>query len=847
MTIVQLRDAAAAGQAVAGGKATRLGELLGHGFDVPPGFVVGTSAFVDHLTSAGAGLLLEGEFPTPEYLARIAGQAFDVELGRLVLDAFDALAGDGARQFVCAVRSSAADEDGTAASFAGQHATYYYTRRDEVLQRIVDCWISAFTPEARAYRRQLGIFASPRMAVIVQQMVPADVSGVAFTRDPTGRHADSMIIESTWGLGAALVDGRVSPDAYRVARATKDIESVRIGTKRQKVAEALLDPKGSRLEPVPRHLQARATLDDAKVAEVATLALACETMFGAPQDVEWAIVDHRLYLLQSRPVTRIAPTARPVEGRFIAFKPVLENSTAPFTPLTVDLLRSVIGPLFRFIDGRLYLDFDMAMMGLPIRRDERALADALLLRRPTFDLALEKRRIGLAFGLAVVGYLSFGTLFARTRKLPSAAFADFGALCERLLADDSIDVPASIKAMVVPRSPFAPIGEQAMLANIASVRYFMLLGVLEGMLANVEPPLDARTIAALTSGPDEMISRDMLRDLEALARIASERPAVKRLIMADRFDELPHQLAAHPEAGAFVEALASFMSRYGHRGTREIELASPRWREDPTPLFAMVRNILKDSRAEAPPRATAAERRGTALAEIDARIGSRTKRALIRYVSRRIAYYASLRENTRHWHALGFATARAKIQAIEQQLIADGQLKCADDIYFLLWPEIVDLRAGRIAWRHVEDRIRRRRIRHQRRARQRPPLAFNMEVDEGAPGNLRLAGQCASPGLAEGTARVITDPAIDGVLAPGDVLVAPFTDPTWTPLFLNASAVVVETGSYLSHAGTIARELGIPCLVDVSGVMDIIADGARVKVDATAGNVLLLDSPGGAG
>src|SRR5215470_7296027 len=109
MTIVQLRDAATVGQAVAGGKATRLGELLAHGFDVPPGFVVGTSAFVEHLTAAGAGLLLEGEFPTPEYLARIAGQPFDVELGRRVLDAYDVLQGEGARQLVCAVRSSAAD------------------------------------------------------------------------------------------------------------------------------------------------------------------------------------------------------------------------------------------------------------------------------------------------------------------------------------------------------------------------------------------------------------------------------------------------------------------------------------------------------------------------------------------------------------------------------------------------------------------------------------------------------------------------------------------------------------------------------------------------------------------
>jgi pyruvate,water dikinase len=841
--IVPLEDAAAEGQARAGGKAVRLSELIAAGFRVPRAFVVTTDAFAAHLEATGTTMLREGEYPTPELLGRIASHPLDAALANGVLAAFDALGEGAADPLVCAVRSSAADEDGTFASFAGQHATYYYTRRDEVLARIVDCWISAFSLEARAYRRELGLFAAPSMAVIVQVMVPAEISGVTFTRDPTGEHDDSLLIESCWGLGAALVDGRVSPDAYRVARRTRTLEARRIGIKRLKVAESLLDAKGSRLEPVPRHLQQVATLDDDAVAAVADLALGCEERFGVPQDVEWAMAGGRLYLLQSRPITKIATAPRAVTGRWIAFKPVLENSTAPFTPLSIDVMRRVLPAAMRFIDGRLYLDFDAVRRALPIVSDETALADALLLRKPPFRLDVSWQGLARTAGLLLAGYLTAGPLFARTRALPGAAFAGFAQRCESLLADESLDLPDMLTVIIAGRHAFAPIGDLVLHANVAAVRYFVLLGVLERLVEAFAPDLGAEHVAALTTGREDMLSREMVADLERLAAIASARPAIRSLLLADRFDSLPHQLAAHPEGGPFVEALAAFMARYGHRGTREIELSSARWREDPTPLFAMLRNLLRghdgDARANRPDA-----RRAQAHAALRREMPNPFARAIAERLASRIAYYAALRENTRHWHSLGFATLRSRVLAIEQQLLADGRLKCPDDVFYLHWDEVVELREGRIGWRHVEDRIRTRRRRHQLRARKSPPLSYNFALTGTAQGSVRLTGACASPGRATGRARLIEDPAADGRLEPGDVLVAPYTDPTWTPLFLHASAVVVETGSYLSHAGTIARELGIPCLVDVAGVIDAVRDGLTLDVDATAGSVLVVDTAG---
>ncbi len=196
------------------------------------------------------------------------------------------------------------------------------------------------------------------------------------------------------------------------------------------------------------------------------------------------------------------------------------------------------------------------------------------------------------------------------------------------------------------------------------------------------------------------------------------------------------------------------------------------------------------------------------------------KRFVARWLVRRIRYYAALRENTRHYTMLAFATVRAKVLALEQQLLEQGALKCADDIFYLTWDEISALQRDPTPRPTLQARIRRRRLTHMRRNRTQPPLTVNVDYRPPQRGVGVLVGQCASPGIAEGTVRLVLDPATDGEIKSGEILVAPYTDPAWTPLFLGAAAVVVETGSYLSHAGTIARELGIPCLVDVAGVMD---------------------------
>jgi phosphohistidine swiveling domain-containing protein len=844
--IVRLKDAADRPIEQVGSKARTLGCLAAN-HTVPDGFVIVTAAFVEHLQSNGVDTDAGASTPPDEStLSQLRSVPLHADLAREVQDAFSALPLVDGRPPTCVVRSSAVGEDGAASSFAGQHATYYYVERSDVEQRIVDCWLSSWSAEANSYRNRMGLDDPVRMAVIVQLMVPSEVSGVAFTQDPTGRQRDAVVIESCWGLGAALVDGRVTPDSYVVRRASYELIERRLGSKRFKVAEDLLDPVGTRLQAVPRHQQRVSTLSDAQIREVAELAAACESRLGTAQDVEWAYSGGTLYLLQSRPISTPTRAHVPVKGRWIAFKPILENFTDALTPLTVDTVRRVLPRFGQFIDGRYYLDFDRLRRWVPFKVDDTELVELALLKSDRSDYRPHWARLCAAVGFLLIAYVSTGLLWVRSRHLPFATLADFRKRCATILSNPKLDAVASLRELLLGPNPFAAASQFPFQVNVSATRYFLLLGGLRWFLRRFAPRFDLSQIAPLCAGTQDMVSTQLIDQLRATALVAEHTPAIRQLLQSDRLEELPNQLAVHPAAAPFVASLEAFIAGYGHRGTREVELAAPRWQEDPTPLFVMIRNLLREGFTE-PLSVQAQIRHDHAQSALEAALTGRLKRSIAQWLIGRIRYYAALRENTRHYTMLAFATVRTKLLALEQQLLQQGSLKCADDIFYLTWDEITALRTSAPERSQLQSLIRRRRLTHMRRNRAQPPLTINIEYRAPQRGVGVLTGQCASPGIAEGTVRLVLDPATDGEIKSGEILVAPYTDPAWTPLFLGAAAIVVETGSYLSHAGTIARELGIPCLVDVAGVMTSLRNGQRLCVDATQGKAFLLaemDAPG---
>ncbi|HEY3120198.1 MAG TPA: PEP/pyruvate-binding domain-containing protein [Vicinamibacteria bacterium] len=850
----------ASGQtAIAGGKAANLGALAAAGFPVPPGFVVSAEACREFFEAAGIDRALDGlgdgsrdalAQRCAELQHRIVSGEVPASLAAAILDAHARLAA-GRSALTCAVRSSATAEDLPGASFAGQHHTYYYVEAPQLLEMIRHCWASLFSPEAVSYRSTHGIaHASVFMAVMVQEMVPSEVSGVAFTANPVSGDRGEIVIESSWGMGAAIVDGRVTPDRYVVGRDGLRVREQRIADKRFMVPSRLEQTRSERLVEVPLAMRRRETLHEDQVKAVASWSLRCEESFGDPQDVEWAIAGGRFYLLQSRPITTLR-TPDPdgaVEGQYVLFKPLAENFTEPLAPLSAELVLSAMPKAFgRLIFGRIYMDLAPVRVVLPFRISDEDLASILFLSgEPTASRApLSLRKLPVTLAAALLFYLAFGVAFSRTRGMPDDFMDDYRALCRRVEADPRLGPPEALRRLFLPRF-FDSIGRMAIIVNLSAFRFAPWMTALRAMLRRWAPEVRPDAVALLCSGAEGVLSAEMGREIRRLAHEARPDAAVAETLVRHEPEEALARLRQEPAARDFLARLDAFLAVHGHRGIREFELRSARWDENAAPVIGMIRNHLMSVAGATDPEEKAARVREDLEAQIQRSVrGVRWR--LVQVARERAREYLKLRENSRFYHIMAIGVVRKKILAIEAELVKCGRLKCKDDIFFLRWREVVALQQGRLEWRDVDARIRERRMEHVRLTRISPPRTVGIErraEPHGleAAGGAELRGQAASPGRCQGIARVILDPSADLVLRPGEILVAPYTDPAWTPLFLTAGAAVVEVGSYLSHAGTVAREFGMPCVVDVADCTRRIRTGDRVDVDGDSGLVRVLDA-----
>lgn len=866
MDILWLDEVRAADRARVGGKAANLGELLAAGFPVPPGFVISAQAAARHLRA----LELEPELwaleaASGETVTALSARVRErIEQGELPQALAAALAAAHHRLLTgrdgvqCAVRSSATAEDLGAASFAGQHGTYYYVEAEHLSKRVRQCWASLWSPEAISYRATHGIDGgSVAMAVVVQEMIPSEVAGVTFTLNPVTGDRAELVVESSWGMGAALVDGRVSPDRFVLGRDGLAVRERRIATKRLMVAPRLEAGQQARLEEVPLDRRTRESLGPGELRVVAEWALRAEVHFGQPQDVEWAWSAGRFWLLQARPVTVAgrADVGRGIAGRWVLFKPVAENFTEPLTPLSADMVCSVLPPAgLRVIRGWVYMDVAALERLLPFDASAEELAEhvySMSRDGPDWKLAWSKLPPLLLAGLA--GFLVCAVVLARCRALPDSALEGGRDLARRLAADDGVAPEQVMRRFWLLPSIFAPVAHMPVFVNLASAVGFPWLFALRGLLRRWVPELRAEAEALLSSGSEGVLSAEMGRGIVALAAIARRSPPVREMLANRAPERALEALRAEPEASPFLDALATFLAQNGHRAIKEFELRSPRFDEEPSVVLGMVRNAIgldaaqldREGRAaRARERLLARLRESLAALPLERATGLRLR--LILAAAERARYYLKLRENSRFYHIMGPATVRSKVKRIEALLIRDGRLKCKDDVFFLTFAELSGLQAGRLGWLDVEDLVRERRIEHVRLSKLGPPKTIGFELRPrpvpapAAGDNLRLEGRGASPGRHQGRARVILDPTVDSRIEPGEVLVAPYTDPAWTPLFLTAGAAVVEVGSYLSHAGTVAREFGMPCLVDVPEATHRIRTGDLLDVDADAGRVSVL-------
>ncbi|SDP15600.1 pyruvate, water dikinase [Arthrobacter sp. ok909] len=876
--------------AEAGGKAANLGELARASLPVPPGFCLTTRAYLDATASTALADVHHAIAATaPGDLAGLASLA--AKARAMVLDAavpagidaavraaYAALGDDTA----VAVRSSATAEDLPFASFAGQQDTFLnVVGADAVLSAVRQCWASLWTDRAVTYRAVQGIGPSAvSLAVVVQRMVDAAVAGVLFTANPVTGRRHEAVIDASPGLGEAVVSGAVNPDHFVIDGATGTILERRIGD------------KGLLIRPLPgggteRVAQPGAgsgpSLNDAQLAVLELLGRRAEVHFGSPQDLEWAIGrDGAVWLTQSRPITTLYPMPdKPPTGPgprvYLCFS-LAQGLTRPLTPMGLAGIRLIASSVA-----------EAAHFPVPVPRDgPPPYAEAG--QRIFFDLTpVVRSKAGRAFVPRV-----FDIMEARSAVVLRQLFADprFSVVTSspwRLLRRVA---PVAARARVpetLVRGLLRPedalrradrVGEQlrASLTVPAAATAAQRLDHVERILSrNVFPvvpalmPLPALGFALLAAAgklagsPGNGALQDVLRglpnnvttemdlDLWALAAAIRKDSAAAAVFGRTALPELARRYRTGELPGVVQSGLSGFLSRYGHRAVAEIDLGMPRWSDDPTHILGVLANYLRvDDPAFAPDRQfEKAAREADAQVErlvAAAKQRSRLRGTLVRAALRRTRMFAGLRELPKYHLVEALGAVRQQLAAVGAELAAAGVIEAADDIFFLDLDE-AHAGLGGAALRGIVQQRReaylaelgRRHIPRVLLSDGTEPEAVQSDAGSRGAGDADrsagvLSGTPASAGIVTAPARVILDPQ-GAHLEPGEILVAPSTDPGWTPLFLTAGGLVMEMGGPNSHGAVVAREYGIPAVVGVPDATSRIATGHDITVDGAAGTV----------
>jgi pyruvate,water dikinase len=856
-----------------GGKAGALARLRGTDFRVPPWIVLTPDVFDRSVTKEQREALA-----TATAYADIAALFDNLVMGPDVkselINELQALAGEGQR---FAVRSSAADEDSGQHSFAGQLDSYLFVSLENVPQRVADVWRSGYSERVFAYRKERGLSSSPGApAVLIQVMVDADVSGVAFSVDPVSGDRDIAVVGSVFGLGTALVSGEVDADTHRVdghgvviwrELGMKTVEHRFSHTAKTGVAAIAVD--AARTE--------QWALSDAEVASVASLVRKAETFFGRPQDIEWAMASGELYLLQSRPITSLGSNA---DGALNIWdnSNISESYNGVTTPLTFSFARNAYEGVYtqlcrifgiaeaRIDDNRAALE---NMIGLIRGRIYYNVLNwyRLLSQSPGYrtDAAFFEQMIGLQ---ETIPPEALGT--AMKRSLPAR-------LAERFrLLRTSISILVSLFTLDTRIRGFYERVEAALTTrpDLATLRADELVGeyrlLVSRLITRWDAPLvndffamtfygvlrklcvkwcgdEAGTLQNnLLCATGGMVSTEPAERLQTMARIASEDVDLAHALREKEIREITPLIEANKE---FRQSYQSYLDKFGERCTDELKLESHTLHDDPTMLLRAIGTLAAQNTAlgmdtdstERAPRVEAEERVCHSLASRP------LKRWAFAWVLRNCRVTIRNRENLRMERTRVFGRVRRIFVELGERLSNIDAITNPRDIFYLATHEVIGFVEGTAVTTDLHELVALRKTEFAKYERQDPPPnrfetrgvvyhnRFDAVLESDDVGDMRTGIGCC-PGKVSGRVRVVNDPRT-ATLRQGDILVAKHTDPSWIMLFPFASGLLVERGNLLSHAAIVAREMGIPAIVAVSGVTRWLSDGDTVELDGASGMV----------
>ncbi|MGE7904747.1 phosphoenolpyruvate synthase [Peribacillus sp. NPDC094092] len=854
---------------LAGGKGANLGELSKiQGIQVPEGFCVTTEGYQKALEQNGGfyelvdqltRLKVEDRDQISEISRKIRKIIMEADIPSDVVKAVAHCLSKFGDEHAYAVRSSATAEDLPHASFAGQQDTYLnIIGKEAIMQHISKCWASLFTDRAVIYRMQHGFDHSHvYLSVIVQRMVFPQASGILFTADPITSNRKLLSIDASFGLGEALVSGLVSADCYKVQE--DEIIDKMIATK--KLAIHGLKEGGTETRQIDPEQQKTQTLTEQQILQLARTGRQIEAYFGCPQDIEWCLADDTFYIVQSRPITTLypIPEANDQENHVYVSVGHQQMMTDAMKPLGLSFFLLTTNAPMRKAGGRLFVDVthmlaspDSGKMLLDgMGQHDPLMKDALMtiIERGDFIKFLPNDKKEQSSGKSNKNVSSAGsraqiendpTIVSDLIKGSQTSIEELKQNIQTKSGSELFDFILE-DIQILKKILFDPQSSAVFMAAMDASSWIN---------ENMNEWLDEKNAAdTLSQSVPNNITSEMGLALLELADVIRPYPEVIDYLQHVKDDTFLDELVKYDGGQETQDAIYDYLRKYGMRCTGEIDITKTRWSEKPTTLIPMILSNIKNFEPNASNRKfeqgrqEALEKEQELLDRLKQLPDGEQKAKETKRMISLIRNFIGYREYPKYGMVNRYFVYKQALMKEAEQLVQTKVIHEKEDIYYLTFEELHEvIRTDKLDYQIISKRKEEYKLYE----KLTPPRVITSDGEiiageykrENLPAEA-IAGLPVSSGVIEGRARVILNME-DADLEEGDILVTPFTDPSWTPLFVSIKGLVTEVGGLMTHGAVIAREYGLPAVVGVENATKIIRDGQRIRVHGTEGYIEMI-------
>lgn len=854
-----------------GGKAFNLIKLKKLGFNIPKFVVLNQSEFLKYIPENQ----LTGS-STSNLQEIIENVQIEDELLEYIIQSFD-----NASTKTFAVRSSAVNEDGGEYSFAGQYESYLYVKFEDLPKFVKKVWSSNFSERVISYHESNNIERQNGIAVIIQEMIDPEISGVAFGINPNTGEPGSKVINSVYGVGEGIVSGALNADSFIIS-ATKT-ESI-IAKKEQ---WAKMGASGKiKIVDLPNELKNKASLSEKNILEISKLLDALNPIMGGAQDIEFAYKDEELYLLQSRPITAVYNDAKQKEDRSNRIiwdnSNIVESYPGVTTPLTFSYILNAYSQVYAqlaeifgvskkkisankytfehmigLINGRVYYNlfswYRMLTLFPGYKLNARFMENMMGVKE-RFDLPKEDNSSKFGAMMRTIWMVvkilrHMFTIKSQTKRYlkdVKRTISEFKALnLEEMSAYDTMIKWKEIEAYLTSRWKAPILTDSFALYNF---------GKLQQMIERGKFSDNPNLHNDLLCGSKDIISVEPIHRTLDLATIVSKNEALKELICNNSSSEILKSInnGAYPE---FYAKFHEYIEDFGDRCVGELKLETISFKEDPSLYLDFIKSLVTQG---------VTRKSASSSVDIDIRIKAEAevrktfrfrpiKRMLFNRRLKNTRFLVSNRENLRYERTRVFGLTREMFSHIGKEFEKAGVLDGYRDIYYLTMQEMFGAIEGSIVDTDLKALTAMRKKEYQKYEEIEAPSErfttygavhlnndfFDTSLEQEFDGDLKGIGCC--PGIVRARVQVVKHPKdVSGLN--GDILVTSSTDPGWVTLFPTASAIVVERGSLLSHSAIVSREMGIPCIVGVTGLLKTLKTGDLIEMNGSSGQIKIIEN-----